>query len=122
MYILILLDTGMRASELCGINFSQVDSHNCRVCVMGKGAKERTILFSLRTGQALYLRNSGDPYTLQALPGHPSLDTVKIYLRIAKIDIDFAHRRASPVDNWRLWPAIFLSFIYAKTDLQSVLA
>jgi site-specific recombinase XerD len=25
--LLLLLDTGMRASELCGLNFSQVDSH-----------------------------------------------------------------------------------------------
>jgi len=158
--LLLLLDTGMRASELCGLNFSQVDSHNRRVRVMGKGAKERTIPFSPRTGQALwryltarpdarandpliatqdeheltrsrllkilgkigtragiskvhphrfrhtfaiqYLRNGGDPYTLQALLGHSSLDMVKNYLRIAQIDIDSAHRRASPVDNWRL--------------------
>jgi len=52
--LLLLLDTGMRASELCDLNFSQVDSHNRRVRVMGKGAKERTIPFSPRTGQTLW--------------------------------------------------------------------
>ena len=158
--LLMLLDTGMRASELCDLKISGLDNHNRRVRVMGKGSKERTIPFSPRTGQTLwryltsrpdarandpliatmdehelnrsrlqkilesigkragvsgvhphrfrhtfaiqYLRNGGDPYTLQALLGHSSLDMVKNYLRIAQIDIDTAHRRASPVDNWRL--------------------
>jgi integrase len=118
--LLLLLDTGMRASELCGLNFSQVDSHNRRVRVMGKGAKERAIPFSPRTGQALWryltsrqdvrandsliatVDGRGDPYTLQELLGHSSLDMVKNYLRIAQIDIDSAHCRASPVDHWRL--------------------
>lgn len=158
--LLLLLDTGMRASELCSLQMGGVDNHNRRVRVMGKGSKERTIPFSPRTGQTLwryltsrtdlrandpliatqdghemdrtrllkilaaigkrsgvsgvhphrfrhtfaiqYLRNGGDPYTLQALLGHSTLDMVKNYLRIAQIDIDTAHRRASPVDNWRL--------------------
>jgi len=39
VYILLLLDTGMRASELCGLDFSHIDTHNRRVRVMGKGAK-----------------------------------------------------------------------------------
>lgn len=40
--LLLLFDTGMRASDLCRLNFSHVDSHNRRVRVRGKGAKERT--------------------------------------------------------------------------------
>jgi site-specific recombinase XerD len=30
------------------------------------------------------------------------LDTVRIYLKIAQVDIDLVHRKASPVDGWRL--------------------
>lgn len=159
--ILMLLDTGIRATELCELTIGDVDIENGRVHVIhGKGDKERFLPFSNRTGQALwryltrrekpkqddplfetiygrhlsrtelahilsnignragvekahphrfrhtfainYLRNSGDPFTLQEILGHSTMEIVKIYLKLAETDLASAHRRASPVDNWRL--------------------
>ena len=52
--ILLLLDTGIRASELCELRFNQINVRLQRITVFGKGSKERTIPFSARTGQALW--------------------------------------------------------------------
>lgn len=161
--ILLLLDTGLRASELCELRIRDVDLRNKNKSIHiigGKGDKDRRIPISPRTAQAVwkylasrpddrvddyliltagrnqmdrlqllkllyasakrasipdvhphrfrhtfainYLRNGGDIYTLQTILGHSSLEMVRRYLAIAQIDLDQAHRRASPVDNWRL--------------------
>jgi site-specific recombinase XerD len=49
-----------------------------------------------------FLRNGGDPYSLQAILGHTTMDMVKTYLNIAQVDLDAAHKRASPVEGWKL--------------------
>jgi site-specific recombinase XerD len=155
--ILLLTDTGMRASELCAIKIQHIDTRNQRIAIFGKCDKERSIPYSYRTGHALwrylairkhqkpddflfitlryqqmsrdrllnllsavgertgipnvhphrfrhtfaimYLRNGGDPYTLQYILGHSTMEMVRVYLRLAQIDLDNAHRRASPVDH-----------------------
>lgn len=56
------LDTGVRVSELCGINLSDIDfrKYNCKV--LGKGNKERTVPFSGKTMMRIneYLKQRKD--------------------------------------------------------------
>ncbi|BDZ57860.1 tyrosine-type recombinase/integrase [Barrientosiimonas endolithica] len=56
--IRLLLDCGLRVSELCGIEAEQVDLDGGMVIVTGKGSKVRPVYFGARTTQALdrYLR------------------------------------------------------------------
>lgn len=157
--VMLLLDTGLRASEICGLTVDQVDVRSGKLIVMGKGDKERRVEFGPRTSQALwkwiqfsggrgghplftsktgrridrdalahrirelgikagvlnchphrfrhtfavmFLRNGGNVYALQALLGHSSMDTVRRYVKLAQVDLEQAHRRASPVENLRL--------------------
>jgi len=52
--IFILLDTGVRVSELINLKLQEVDLRNRRIYVMGKGSKERTIPISPRTGRVIW--------------------------------------------------------------------
>ena len=46
-----------------------------------------------------FLRNGGDPLTLQRLLGHASLSTTNRYVTLATGDLVAAHQRSSPLDN-----------------------
>lgn len=52
--VLFLLDTGARASEVCGLRVEDVDIANRRAEVLGKGGKKRMIAFSGPTAKALW--------------------------------------------------------------------
>ncbi len=165
--ILTLLDTGLRAGELCALRIGDVDLKTGRVIVHhgalggSKGGKGRMVFMGKATRRAVwryladredgedpeaplfttknsrpmnpnglrltvtalgqkaeisnchphkfrhtfaitYLRSGGDLFTFKSLLGHNSLEMVQHYARIAEVDIEQAHRRASPADNWRL--------------------
>jgi integrase/recombinase XerD len=164
--ILVLLDTGLRASELCALNMGDADLKTGKVVVRhgptggAKGGKGRIVYLGKAAHRSLwrytvtredkndedaplftavnhrvnrdalrqliahlgemanvkkchphrfrhtfaitYLRSGGDLFTLQRQLGHSSLDMVQHYARVAQVDVELAHRRASPADNWRL--------------------
>ncbi len=47
----LMLDSGLRVSEVLSLEVTRIDWVNCALSVMGKGRKERTVPFSARTGQ-----------------------------------------------------------------------
>jgi len=59
--ILLLLDTGIRVSELCDLRIRDVDQRNRRVKVLGKGNKERSLPYCPATGQAIWRYLSSRP-------------------------------------------------------------
>lgn len=69
--VLLLLDTGMRASELCSLAVGDISWIARRLRVVGKGDKERYLIFSATTSQVLedYLqgRKSGLVFDLNRL-------------------------------------------------------
>ncbi len=165
--ILVLVDTGLRALELCSLKVGDVDTKRGKVEVKhgieggAKGGKGRMVFLGKVARRAIwrylseredsedpdaplftvfgdrkfnpdtlpllikriadragvknayphkfrhtfaitYLRSGGDIFTLQELLGHGSLDMVRHYAQVAQVDVEQAHRKASPADNWRL--------------------
>lgn len=58
--LLLLVDTGLRASELCQLKREDLDLQARNIKVLGKGNKYRTVFLGLSTTKALnvYLRNA----------------------------------------------------------------
>jgi len=55
----VLVDTGMRASELCSLKMEQLDLFGQRAIILGKGNKHRTVHFGSKTARMLrtYLKD-----------------------------------------------------------------
>jgi integrase/recombinase XerD len=168
--IVTLLDTELRASELCALTIGDVNQKTGRVEVKhgvqggtkgGKGRKGRVVYLGKSARRTLwrylagredgddataplflgrmhrpmnkgalrsliaglgekakvnhchphlfrhtfaltYLQSGGDVFALQSLLGHSTLEMVQRYARIAQVDVEDAHRKASPADNWHL--------------------
>jgi len=49
----LLYATGIRVSELCGLDVDDVDESRRTIRVLGKGAKERTVPFGIPAGRAI---------------------------------------------------------------------
>jgi integrase/recombinase XerD len=103
--ILLLLDTGTRSSELCGLKINHVDVKTRRVRVYGKGDKERFLPFSPRTGQAIwrYLTKRGEDhlgaYLFTKLSGRP-MDRDAMY-KMIKVIAERAGVRGATVHRFR---------------------
>mgnify|MGYP001255444847 CR=1 FL=1 len=159
--IYLLLDTGIRAGELCNLEIRDLDMRNKELKIrQGKGGKNRPVYFSAKTGKMLwrylagrphaadeypiiaaaddaplkvrglglmlerlgrkagvrdvhphrfrhtfainYLRNGGDPFTLQKLLGHSDMAMTRRYINLARQDLARRHHTASPVANWNI--------------------
>lgn len=59
--VLFLLDTGVRASELCSLVVKDVDMQGRRCSVLGKGNKYRTVYFGGATAKAIWQYLRSDP-------------------------------------------------------------
>jgi site-specific recombinase XerD len=70
---------------------------------LGRRAGIKTNAHKFRhTGATEFIRNGGDAFALQKILGHSTMAMVQRYIHLAKVDIESAHRHASPVYNWDL--------------------
>ncbi|OPX86665.1 MAG: Tyrosine recombinase XerD [Pelotomaculum sp. PtaB.Bin104] len=156
--MLLLLDTGVRLSELVGIKLADIKMADNEVIITeGKGGKNRRVFVSPKTKETLkkylrvrgdipgnpylfvsaedqpmkrrnvqerltiygrqtrlegvrvsphtfrhtfakmYIMRGGDPFSLQALLGHSTLDMVRHYVNLWGSDLQKMHRQFSPV-------------------------
>ena len=90
MILRLLLDTGVRVSELCGLTLEDVDLDREVAYVIGKGSRPRAVPFGAKTGQSIdrYLRvralhaRASSPKLLLGLRGAMTVDGVREVLEV----------------------------------------
>lgn len=77
----LLWATGMRVSELSGLNFGNLNLDNNEITVFGKGAKERIVLVSERAKTYLkrYL-DTARPLVAKGFPLEPITETTAVFI------------------------------------------
>jgi len=161
--ITVLIDCGLRASELCTLLVEDIYLDQLMLKVTGKGRKDRLVPYSVQTANTIrrylnkerpryakatespyvfmtskterflpnsllqlirrvgfdanvdgcnvhrfrhtfaitYLRNGGDPLSLQRIMGHTSLSVTNGYVAMSRDDLVERHAAASPIVNLR---------------------
>jgi integrase/recombinase XerC len=126
---LVLLDTGLRLSELASLRVGDVRpdgtlhvmwarAPRSASCPSGRAFSARGIQLAIaRLGRRAavgtrcsphtfrhtfahgYLVNGGDVFSLQQILGHATLDMVRRYISLSEADLVARHRTASPADR-----------------------
>lgn len=157
--LLLMVDSGLRLSEVLGLELGRINWDDSQLVVLGKGRKERAIpvsravtkaleeyiqvrgaggqlVFLGRAGRPLnsrtvqvsmrkygkaaqiqgvrlsphtlrhtfaiqWIKNEGDPFSLQSILGHSTLDMVRHYVNLARQDVTIKHRKFSPMSMGR---------------------
>lgn len=85
--ILLMIDTGLRASELCGLDVADLDTSRRTLIVHGKGGKLRTVPIGAAVHRQLgiYLRRRGNaPGRLFVSATGEPLDRVQLWQAVAR--------------------------------------
>lgn len=109
----LLQSSGMRVSEMCGLNRADVNFDTCTVKVFGKGSKERLCYFSGRCKVHL------QAYLSQREDDNPALFVAakKPFNRIQKNSVEFILRQISEktgIEGFRLYPHRFRSSLASR--------
>lgn len=76
--------------------------HMIRNCAQRAGVDNANVHRFRHTFAVTMLRNGASAFVVQQLLGHEDMSTVRVYIKLAEIDLEQAMRAASPADAWRL--------------------